>query len=181
MPNEKLPTGFTRRKSGSLRVQIRRKGHEPVVKSFALVANGAAERKRQLAEAEAWATETRRRMLAGAHVSSREAERTTLADALRRYEAEGLSGEEANLKVERYRIQIILKDPIAQRPVAFLGEKDIAAFRDRLFKAGWRKKVDATVLRLTKDGAPKKRLEEVKGLVLCRAVTNQAIGAPANC
>jgi len=89
----------------------------------------------------------------------------TLADALRRYEAEGLSGEEANLKVERYRIEIILKDPIAQRPVAFLGEKDVAAFRDRLLKAGWRKKVDATVLRLTNEGAPKKRLDEVKGLV----------------
>jgi len=165
MPNEKLPTGFTRRESGSLRVQIRLKGHQPVVKNFELVANGAAERKRQLAEAEAWAIETRRRMLAGAHVSSREAERTTLADALRRYEAEGLSGEEANLQVERYRIQIILKDPIAQRPVAFFREKDVAAFRDRLVKGGWRKKVDAAVLRLTKEGAPKKRLEEVKGLV----------------
>ncbi len=165
MPNEKLPTGFTRRASGSLRVQIRLKGHQPVVKNFGLLAGGGAERKRQMAEAEAWATETRRRMLAGAHVSSREAEQTTLADALRRYEAEGLSGEEANLKVERYRIEIILKDPIAQRPVAFLGEKDVAAFRDRLLKAGWRKKVDATVLRLTNEGAPKKRLDEVKGLV----------------
>ena len=51
MPNEKLPTGFTRRESGSLRVQIRLKGHQPVVKNFELVANGAAERKRQLAEA----------------------------------------------------------------------------------------------------------------------------------
>jgi len=56
MPNEKLPTGFTRRESGSLRVQIRLKGHQPVVKNFVLVADGAAERKRQLAEAEAWAT-----------------------------------------------------------------------------------------------------------------------------
>ena len=165
MPNENLPTGFARRESGSLRVQIRLKGHEAVVKNFALVSDGAAERKRQLAEAQAWATETRRRMLAGAHVSSREAERTTLADALRRYEAGGLSGDEANLKVERYRIQIILSDPIAQRPVAFLGEKDVAAFRDRLVKAGWRKKVDAAALRLTREGAPKRRLDELKGLV----------------
>jgi hypothetical protein len=58
MPNEKLPTGFTRRASGSLRVQIRLKGHQPVVKNFGLLAGGGAERKRQMAEAEAWATET---------------------------------------------------------------------------------------------------------------------------
>ncbi len=165
MQNEKLPTGFTRRASGSLRVQIRLSGHQPVVKNFALVTEGLAERKRQLAEAQAWATETRRKMMAGAHVSSREAERTTLGDALRRYEAEGLSGDESNLKVERYRIQTILKDPISQRPVAFLSEKDVAAFRDRLLRAGWRKKVEAAVLRLTKEGGDRKRIEEVKGLV----------------
>ena len=114
---------------------------------------------------------------AGVHVSSREAERTTSVDALRRCEAGGLSGDEADLKVERYRIQIILKDPIAQRPVAFLGEKDVAAFRDRHVKAGWRKKVDAAALRLTREGAPKKRLDELKGLVRRRkaAVAEQDV------
>ncbi|MGP0058184.1 MAG: tyrosine-type recombinase/integrase [Beijerinckiaceae bacterium] len=171
MPSEKLPTGFTRRPSGSLRVQIRLKGHEPVIKNFPLVSTEASERRRQLAEAAAWATETRRRMLAGSHVSSREAELTSLAEALRRYEAEGMSGSEENQKVDRYRIKRILDDPIAQRPLAHISSRDVAAFRDRLIKAGWLKSVNACLRKLAKQKASRTRIAEVKGLVRRREKT----------
>lgn len=49
---EKLPKSFTRRESGSLRVQIRMDGHLER-RHFPLLANTAADRRRQLADAEA--------------------------------------------------------------------------------------------------------------------------------
>jgi hypothetical protein len=60
MPAEKLPVGFTRRDSGSLRVQIRLKGHEPVVKNFPLLSRDPNDKRRQLADAKSWAEECRR-------------------------------------------------------------------------------------------------------------------------
>ena len=78
---EQLPKGFTRRPSGSLRVQIRLRGHEAVARNFPIFKDTPDERHRQMAEAKSWAEEARRRMLAGVHVSTREAETTTLADS----------------------------------------------------------------------------------------------------
>jgi hypothetical protein len=65
MPAEKLPVGFTRRDSGSLHVQIRMKGHEPVVKNFPLLSRDPDAKRRQLADAKSWAEEARRKMMAG--------------------------------------------------------------------------------------------------------------------
>ena len=56
MRAEKPPPGFTRRASGSLRVQIRIKGHEAVVKNFPLLLSEPEERRRQMGEATAWAS-----------------------------------------------------------------------------------------------------------------------------
>ena len=160
----KRPAGCTRRDSGSLRVQIRLNGHPPAVKNFPLVGDGTAERRRQMAEAEAWATETRRKLLSGSHVSTREAERTTLADALRRYEAEGLRGAEANLKVDRYKIGIILRDPIAKRQVAGLSDTDVAACRPRRRRGGGLKTGEGALRRRRNADAPAARVAEVKAL-----------------
>ena len=177
MAKENLPTGFARRASGPLRVQIRLNGNPPVVKNFPLIGDGSAERRRQMADAEAWATETRRRLMSGSHVSTREAERTTLADAVRRYEAEGLRGDDGNVAVDRYRIGVILRDPIAKKPIATLGDKDVAAFRDRLLRQGWRKKVDAATRRLEKDRAPAARLAAVQALLRQRDEADGEAGA----
>jgi integrase len=137
---EQLPKGFTRRPSGSLRVQIRLRGHEAVARNFPIFQDTPDERHRQMAEAKSWAEETRRRMLAGVHVSTREAETTTLADALRRYENEALKGRKAsNAAKESSRLKAILADPIADRTIAQLRKTDLAAFRDRLINAGWLK------------------------------------------
>ena len=69
--SEKLPNGFARPRSGSLRVQIRLKGQPDVVRHFPLAADMSDERQRQMAEAKSWAEETRRQMLADVRVSTR--------------------------------------------------------------------------------------------------------------
>lgn len=144
---EDLPAGFSRRKSGSLRVQIRVAGFTEV-RNFALTADTSADRRRQMAEAEAWATETRRRIIGGSHVSTREAERTTLATALERYGREGLRGEAGNVEKDRARIRVILADPIARRTLTQLRKTDVAAFRDRLLDAGFLRDADRVARRL---------------------------------
>ena len=95
-------------------------------------------------------------MLAASHISSREAERTTSADALRRYELKGMTGAERNQQVDRYRIKQILDDPIRQRPIAFISTTDIAAFCDRLIKAGWLKSHDKCLRKLAREKVPRK-------------------------
>src|ERR1035437_8650186 len=92
---EQLPKGFTRRPSGSLRVQIRLRGPEAVTRNFPIFQDTPDERHRQMAAAPSWAEEARRRMLAGVHGSTKEAETTTRAEALRRYEREALKGRKA--------------------------------------------------------------------------------------
>ena len=178
-----LPRGFSRKASGSLRVQIRLKGHNPAVKYFPLLRDSTEERRRQMAEAQAWATEARRKMLAGIHVSSRAAERTTLAEALRRYANEGLKGrKKENVEKEGYRINAILSDPIADRPLASLRKTDLSAFRDRLLHAGWLKSVEAAEARLKRElarrppecAALKTRLKAVQALPALKRRSQEA-------
>lgn len=144
---EKLPKGFARRASGALRVQIRAAGFSEV-RNFPLLADTVAERRRQMAEAEAWASETRRRIVGGSHVSTREAERTSFASVLERYGREGLTGDAANANKDRDRIAIILRDPIARKMLAQLRKTDVAAFRDRLIEAGFLRSAERIARRL---------------------------------
>ena len=148
---EKLPPGFARRASGALRVQIRRAGFSEV-RNFSLMADTAAERRRQMAEAEAWASETRRRIVGGSHVSTREAERITLANALERYAREGLKGEAANAAKDRTRINILLDDPIARKALAQLRKTDLVALRDRLLEAGFLRSASRVARKLVASG-----------------------------
>jgi integrase len=136
MAKEKLPKAFERLPSGSLRVRIRVRGHLPATKVFPLFADNPHERQRQRHAAEAWATETRVRLLAGTHVSTREAEKLTLGQALQRYADRGLTGRESNARKDRNRIKRIQADPIAQRGVASLRARDLADYRDKLLSRG---------------------------------------------
>lgn len=167
--SEKLPKGFARRSSGSLRVQIRLKGQPDAVRHFPLTTDSSEERQRQMADAKSWAEETRRRMLAGVLVSTRDAETTTLRDVLRRYEIEASAGRrEINIKNERYRFNMILADPIADSAVAQLRKSHLAAFRDRLIDAGWAKAFERAAAKLqSAELSPnerRKRESEVKSL-----------------
>lgn len=161
---ESLPEGMDRLPSGSLRVRLRVLGFAPITKNFPIFADSVEDRRRQLADAKAWAEETRRQMLGGIYVSSREAENTTLGDALRRYEREGLKSKQTNANKDRSRINLILGDSIANRPVAALRKTDIAAYRDELTRRGWRKSVNAAIAKLGEDPCNRLRVEELQSL-----------------
>ncbi len=129
---EKLPPGYERLPSLSIRVRIRAKGHAPVTSTFPLLVDTPEERRHQRLAADAWAAAARRRLLSGTHVSTREAETTTLREALLKYEAEKLDGKPTNVRKEKVRIKQILADPISERSIASLRKTDIGKYRDRL-------------------------------------------------
>ncbi len=151
---ERLPPGFLRTEAGSLRVQIRITGHRPVVRTFPVFEDTPEARRRQLDDAEAWAVETRRRLKAGNHVDTRQAEATTLGTLLERYERDGLKAKDSNARKDRNRIRQILADPIAMRPVIGLKKADVAAYREELIARGRAKSVAAAMRRLDGLGGP---------------------------
>lgn len=171
-PNRKLPSGFERLPSGSLRVRLRFVDRDDVSKVFPLHSSSNADKQRQLLEAESWAAETRRRLMAGTHVSTRAAEQTRLGDALRRFQTEGLRSVGQTRQNEIYRIKTILADPIANRPLAALSKPDIAEFRDRLIQSGWEKSVAASIRRLGEQGEPD-RLKDLQQLPNLRKSLNK--------
>jgi hypothetical protein len=69
-------------------------------------------------------------MVRGIVIDRSEAERNTLADLLSRYLTE-VSGGKKSTQSERYRIQSLLRDPIAQYKVAGLSGKVLAEWRER--------------------------------------------------
>jgi hypothetical protein len=132
MPARKRGAKFEKLPSGSLRVRVRMRGHAEASATFPLFLDNPQERLRQRAEAEEWAALTKRKMLSGTHVSTREAETMTLGEALERYRDEGLSGKAANVRKDQNRISQILADPIAKRTIASLRKSDVAGYRDML-------------------------------------------------
>ena len=66
-----------RKRNGKWQARIRILGFDPAEKTFA-----------SRADAQAWATVTESEMLRGAYIKRTDAERTTLHDALERYERE---------------------------------------------------------------------------------------------
>ncbi len=106
-----------RRKSG-YQVQVRRQGFP--------VASGMFESRK---EAEAWAREIESEMDRGIHVSRKEAESTTLLEALDRYEIE-ITSTKRGAPRERYRIAHWRKQPLACRYLASIRSQDVAQYRD---------------------------------------------------
>ena len=136
MPSKKKSERFETLPSGALRVRLRLQGHKEVSKTFSLFRDTAQDRRLQRIEAEEWASKTKREMMAGTHVSTKEADQLRLKDALRRYRDERLKNnngaKESNAKKDCNRIEQILKDPIAERTIAGLRKADIASHRDEL-------------------------------------------------
>jgi integrase len=168
MAKEKLPAGFERLPSLTIRVRIRRKGEVPISRVFLLAADTQDDRRRQLQAAKAWAEETRRRMDTGVHVNTHAAERLTLEEALLRYSREGLKGKPGNVVKDRNRIRTILSDPIAKRSVAALRKVDIAAYRDRLGHTGWLANVNSAINRLGAAPANRSRINSLRELIKLR-------------
>lgn len=100
------------------RAQVRRLGFPPQHKTFDTHA-----------EAEAWARVVESEMDRGIFVSRVEAERTTLAEALERYNTE-ISSRKAHPAQEYQRVAHWLRQPLAHRYLANLRGADFAQYRD---------------------------------------------------
>ena len=103
---------------------IRRKGHPAQTRSFP-----------RKIDAEAWARQIEGDMDRGAFVSRKEAEKTTLSEALDRYETEIMPGKKGR-RQEKQRIRAWKEDSLARRSLASIQGKDIAAYRDKRVDEG---------------------------------------------
>ena len=101
---------------------IRRKGHPVQAKTF-----------NTRAEAEAWVSTIESEMVRGVFVSRKEAESTTLSEALDRY-AQEVSSKKKGAYQESRRIENLKKHKLSQRFLASIQGKDIAGYRDERLK-----------------------------------------------
>ncbi|MHB8368324.1 MAG: tyrosine-type recombinase/integrase [Leptospirales bacterium] len=100
------------------RVQIRKKGHPPQTRTFDV-----------RSEADAWARQVEGEMDRGLFVSRKEAENTTLSEALDRYERE-VSSKKRSSDQDRIYVRYWKKTGLAGRFLASIQGKDLAAWRD---------------------------------------------------
>jgi len=106
------------------RAQVRRLGYPPQHKTFDTHA-----------EAEAWTRVVESEMDRGIFASRVEAERTTLAEALKRYKTE-ICSRKAHPAQEYQRVDRWLREPLAHRYLANLKGADFAQYRDMRRAAG---------------------------------------------
>lgn len=106
------------------RVEVRRRGYKPIYRTFDT---------RQ--QAQQWARRTEGEMDAGVYVDRTEAERTTLREALERYQRE-IVPTKRYPKQENTRIGRWLRHELAYRTLASLRGADFARYRDERRAAG---------------------------------------------
>ncbi|MBN6741694.1 site-specific integrase [Acidithiobacillus sp. MC6.1] len=102
--------------------RVRKRGYPVQTKTF-----------RTKADAERWARSIENEMDRGVFVQRTEAENTTLADLLDRYQKEVTSAKRGAAQ-ESSHIKVIRQHPIAQRFVASIFPKDLAQYRDDRLK-----------------------------------------------
>ena len=107
------------------RAKVRRKGHPPQSGTFDT--KGAAE---------LWARRVEREMDTGVFVSRLEGERTTLREALERYERE-VTPAKKGWREETYRIGYWRRHSLAARTLAAMRSSDLAGWRDERLQAGY--------------------------------------------
>ena len=113
-----------RKRSGSWQALVKKKGFGQIGRTFDTKA-----------EAEAWAKIIEAEMVRGVYFSRKEAEATTLSEALDRYEREISSIKKGHLQ-EKKRIRSWKTHPLAKRFLATIQGKDIATWRDVRIKSG---------------------------------------------
>ena len=113
-----------RKRSGSWQALVKKKGFGQIGRTFDTKG-----------EAEAWAKIIEAEMVRGGYFSRKEAEATTLSEALDRYEREISSIKKGYLQ-EKKRIRAWKLHPLAKRFLATIQGKDIAAWRDARIKSG---------------------------------------------
>lgn len=114
---------FTKRKAG-WQAKIRRKGYPAQSASF-----------KTKTDAEKWARDIESTMDKGRFVDRREAESTTLLEALERYERE-ITPRKKGAKQEINRISLWKRDKLSQRILSSIRGADIAEWRDAKLSTG---------------------------------------------
>lgn len=115
---------YFEKRGDSWRAQIRRKGHPTLSATFD-----------SKADAQRWAAEVEGDMSRARFVDVREAEQTTIAQALKRYRRE-ISDHKKGARQEGVRIDRWLDHPLANKSLATLKSSDLAEYRDARAKAG---------------------------------------------
>ena len=113
------------KRSGSWRAIVKRKGYGTLTETCDTKA-----------QAEAWARRIEGEMDRGVFVSRVEADNTTLAEALARYQRE-VSGRKRGAAQEASVIIALTESPLGQRPVGSLQGKDLATYRDGMLADGY--------------------------------------------
>lgn len=113
-----------RKRSGNWQAMIRRDGYPYQSKTFDTKA-----------DAEKWARDIEGQMDLGTFVSRKEAEQTTLSEALDRYERE-VTPRKKGAAQERLRIRAWKRDPLAKRSLASIRGTDFATWRDKRLAGG---------------------------------------------
>lgn len=115
---------YYEKRGDAWRAQIRRKGHKTLTATF--------DRK---VDAERWAAGIEGDMSRDRYVDNREAQQTTLSDALKRYRRE-ISDFKKGARQEGIRIDRWLERDIAQKSLASVTSSDLAEYRDQRIKDG---------------------------------------------
>ena len=115
---------YIRKRGKYWQAQIRRNGFPSRSKTFDTKA-----------DAELWAAETEAAMGRGRYVSLREAEETTLREALQRYLRE-VTPTKKGAEQEGRRIRAWMAHPLASRTLAAVRTTDVARYRDERLTAG---------------------------------------------
>ena len=112
------------KRGDSWQAKVRRKGYPQIGRTFD-----------SKADAEKWARLIEGEMDRGVFVDRREAERTTLDEALERYERE-VTPRKKGAKQEQLRLRAWRRDPLAQFALANIRGSDLAAWRDKRLAVG---------------------------------------------
>lgn len=107
-----------RKRGDKWQARIQLVGFQPISKSFSTKA-----------DAEAWARLTEAEMVRGVFIKRTDAERTTLAEALGRYEKEVTSTKKGK-DAETYRLAKWKRHKLAHKALAMVKASDFAAYRD---------------------------------------------------
>jgi len=120
MARRKTP-GITRLKNGRFRARSRRKGYAPDSQVFD-----------SLADATEWKADADAGKRHGTYVNSKEAENTTLRDALKAYLSEVVEGKKGKTRVnERNHINALVEDRMSHYSLAALNIKHLREFKLR--------------------------------------------------
>jgi len=109
------------RRMGKWYVQVRKRGHKPINKTLS-----------SKYDALKWARETERLIEMGQFVDTSEANKTTLAELLERYEREVSSKKRTT--ADKYLIRNICQHDFVHKVLAQISSSDIAKFRDERLK-----------------------------------------------